>query len=45
MNRTAIFLTETQVNRLRSLAMGRTISELIREAIDEYLNRKEKAQQ
>ena len=44
MKRTAIFLTLEQVERLKRLARGRTISELIREAIDEYLDRKELSQ-
>ena len=44
MKRTAVFLTLEQVERLKRLARGRTISELIREAIDEYLDRKERSQ-
>lgn len=44
MKRTAIFLTLEQVERLKRLARGRTISELIRAAIDEYLDRKELSQ-
>ena len=44
MKRTAIFLTDEQIERLKRLARGRTISELIREAIDEYLDRKEQSQ-
>ena len=44
MKRTAIFLTLEQVERLKRLARGRTISDLIREAIDEYLDRKERIQ-
>lgn len=43
MKRTAIFLTTEQMERLKRLARGRTISELIREAIDEYLDRKERS--
>ena len=44
MKRTAIFLTHHQIERLKLLARGRTVSELIREAIDEYLDRKEREQ-
>jgi predicted DNA-binding protein len=37
MKRTQIFLPENQVERLKKLANGRPIAELIREAIEMYL--------
>jgi predicted DNA-binding protein len=42
MKRTAIFLSEDQIARLKAIAKGRTISELIRQAIEEFLERMEK---
>ena len=41
MRRLAIFLTEIQISRLKSVANGRPVAELIRQAVDEYLDRRE----
>jgi hypothetical protein len=37
-----MYVTETQLTRLKRLAQGRHISELIRQAIDEFLARMER---
>lgn len=42
MKRIALFITHDQWNRLNTLARGRSVSELIRQAIDEFLSRMEK---
>lgn len=44
MKRIAVFLTEIQIARLKSVANGRPVAELIRQAMDEYLDRREAAQ-
>jgi predicted DNA-binding protein len=41
MKRTAICLPEQQIQRLRRAAQGRTVSELIRAAIEDYLLQQE----
>ena len=45
MKRFTIFLTEDQAQRLTAIAKGRTISELIREAIAHYLDKREREAQ
>lgn len=44
MKRVAIFLAENQIIRLKSVANGRPVAELIRQAVDEYLDRREAVQ-
>jgi metal-responsive CopG/Arc/MetJ family transcriptional regulator len=39
MKRVALFLTESQIERLKAIADGRKVSELIRQAIEEFLER------
>jgi predicted DNA-binding protein len=41
MKRIALFVTNEQWDRLSALARGRPVSELIRQAIDEFLTRME----
>jgi predicted DNA-binding protein len=41
MKRTAICLPEQQIQRLKRAAQGRTVSELIRAAIEDYLLQQE----
>ncbi|MFA6076350.1 MAG: hypothetical protein WC778_11035 [Negativicutes bacterium] len=37
MKRIALFITENQILKLKEIANGRPISELIRQAIDEFI--------
>jgi hypothetical protein len=41
LERRIIFLSAQQIERLMRLAGGRKLAELVREAVDEYLDRRE----
>jgi hypothetical protein len=41
LERRIIFLSTEQIARLLTLARGRKLAELVREAVDEYLDRRE----
>jgi hypothetical protein len=45
LQRRIIFLTQAQIERLTALAQGRSLGEMVRAAIAEYLDRREKAQE
>jgi Arc/MetJ-type ribon-helix-helix transcriptional regulator len=42
MRRITMYITDTQIARLQRLVQGRHVSELIRQAIDEFLARMER---
>jgi hypothetical protein len=45
LQRRIIFLTQAQIERLTALAQGRSLGEMVRAAVSEYLDRREEKAQ